>query len=910
MVLRPAIKPTGVAGISGVQSQGSVDFTTNPSLGNWLTLENTDQALVDAGAILLDAQTKTFEFVSTPTSLPTITGAVPVVLGKNIRKTAANLAEVLGLRAQLTLRIGGNAPGGGSGGLCTLTQGRPAVAGDTAIVVGPNAAAHPGGGAVSWAKTDFGGVTSGVDPTGDCQIIQAEFDAIADGDTVTFSDLDAGSSPQKWIWGGPLVDDAIVRTSRNGVEVAAPLKISEASTLQGDFYESFSGTGKNWLGRAVYCNKRFTLKGSGVDGNGNPLTDLTSEVPFERWTTAVTTASGALTAGDVEIPVASSADFPAQGVVNIEREGAEPEQVFYSSKTTGPDKLILDKGTESVPLFGTPLKLSHSSGVTVELSDFATDIETLPTNVGSYPSFYRMIYGFNRQFDLGASQLVTTVAGASHVDGELVTIDDGQGETVVFEYDDDASVSVGNVAIDITGSPSADVMRDRLITAINDAAAFPPGRGLKASAFANGPATVRVKSATSGGIYDSYYPWGPFTETLASISTTVADGGFKVVQGYGHSLYLDHKRVSISDLHFDSGAVTLELAHSHTASRVNFSNTAFVPFSHQIETRSVYPNWTPSDNRNFSGKKEKSVWEDCVFDNTRAFFLPQLASTVKGCTFNLFFVELGSKMLSFFAEALSVPEDGRHFHIVREVTFKDNVVSAPVDATYQGWGVYIVAQGTTLFGDAALAELVTIKNNSFPDIATKDSDDFQTPIGIHIRSRNGAEVRDMVIRGNTLGNTVAGIIARSQNSGSVIDDVMVTKQTFNGGRPFDGRHRRTHDAGFFNGCEVFLRTTDGGTISGWTVSNNEYSASGAPGINETATPDPFKGCVLLDSGTINNVVMEDPSNFPSGGPVSEFVSDFGIDNQIDDFDDEDNTLSPSKVGKDKMASLGKGRPRN
>jgi hypothetical protein len=50
-------------------------------------------------------------------------------------------------------------------------------------------------------------------------------------------------------------------------------------------------------------------------------------------------------------------------------------------------------------------------------------------------------------------------------DGDTLTIDDGLNDPVIFEFDDDSSYT--GVPVDTTGSPSADTMRDRLITAVN-----------------------------------------------------------------------------------------------------------------------------------------------------------------------------------------------------------------------------------------------------------------------------------------------------------------------------------------------------------------------------------------------------------------------------------------------------------
>ena len=55
--------------------------------------------------------------------------------------------------------------------------------------------------------------------------------------------------------------------------------------------------------------------------------------------------------------------------------------------------------------------------------------------------------------------------------------------------------------------------------------------------------------------------------------------------------------------------------------------------------------------------------------------------------------------------------------------------------------------------------------------------------------------------------------------------------------------------------------------------------------------------MILEPATMENVVEEENENFPGNGPVSEFVTDLGIDNRIGDFDDDDNNNNGSDKGK-------------
>lgn len=92
---------------------------------------------------------------------------------------------------------------------------------------------------------------------------------------------------------------------------------------------------------------------------------------------------------------------------------------------------------------------------------------------------------------------MTTIAGASHVDGERFELSDGKGQLRIFEFDSDGQSkdrSLGSLAnngplnvvlIDITGTPTADQMRDRIIAVIN-------GAGLDLVAVSGGAATVTI----------------------------------------------------------------------------------------------------------------------------------------------------------------------------------------------------------------------------------------------------------------------------------------------------------------------------------------------------------------------------------------------------------------------------------
>lgn len=101
---------------------------------------------------------------------------------------------------------------------------------------------------------------------------------------------------------------------------------------------------------------------------------------------------------------------------------------------------------------------------------------------------------------------VTVVAGASLVDGDYFTLSDGSA--VVYEFDDDASVTSGRVGITFAGTETAQEIRDLVIIAIN-------GSTLGATAIAAGADTLTVTSDLAG-------------DTMGVNSENVADAGFLV----------------------------------------------------------------------------------------------------------------------------------------------------------------------------------------------------------------------------------------------------------------------------------------------------------------------------------------------------------------------------------------------
>jgi hypothetical protein len=87
-----------------------------------------------------------------------------------------------------------------------------------------------------------------------------------------------------------------------------------------------------------------------------------------------------------------------------------------------------------------------------------------------------------------ATGFLVLPAGASFVDGETFTLDDGFGNVVVFEFDTNLGISPGNVQVLAPGSATESFMRDQCINAIN-------GQGaLRITASAGGSQIVLLAS--------------------------------------------------------------------------------------------------------------------------------------------------------------------------------------------------------------------------------------------------------------------------------------------------------------------------------------------------------------------------------------------------------------------------------
>ncbi len=117
-----------------------------------------------------------------------------------------------------------------------------------------------------------------------------------------------------------------------------------------------------------------------------------------------------------------------------------------------------------------------------------------------------------------ASGSIIAIAKASLVDGETFTLDDGVNPAVTFEFDDDASVAAGNIAVDISTDTSAIEVADRMVRVINQQT------NLDLTGF-NGGGTVALVTL----INDTDGTQGNVTTWAESVT----DAGFVVTQPLG-----------------------------------------------------------------------------------------------------------------------------------------------------------------------------------------------------------------------------------------------------------------------------------------------------------------------------------------------------------------------------------------
>lgn len=164
---------------------------------------------------------------------------------------------------------------------------------------------------------------------------------------------------------------------------------------------------------------------------------------------------------------------------------------------------------------------------------------------------------------VAATGSITTVAGADLVDGETFTLDDGVNAPTVFEFDSNASVTPGNVAVTFTGADSADDVRDAILAAVNGV-----GAGLAITAADGGAATVDLENDTPGAAGNV-----AISETVANVGFVVAgmSGGADVTPGtldtgdvitaYTTEPVLDSADVSTALTELRASSLSWEFAH-------------------------------------------------------------------------------------------------------------------------------------------------------------------------------------------------------------------------------------------------------------------------------------------------------------------------------------------------------------
>lgn len=112
-----------------------------------------------------------------------------------------------------------------------------------------------------------------------------------------------------------------------------------------------------------------------------------------------------------------------------------------------------------------------------------------------------------------ATGSITVVAGAALADEDNFTLDDGFHAAKVFEYDDDAALSIGGaVGITFTGASTLAQVRTATIAAINGAA----GLDITATPHPTDPAVILLENDHQGTIGNE------------AVAEDVADAGFEV----------------------------------------------------------------------------------------------------------------------------------------------------------------------------------------------------------------------------------------------------------------------------------------------------------------------------------------------------------------------------------------------
>jgi hypothetical protein len=114
-----------------------------------------------------------------------------------------------------------------------------------------------------------------------------------------------------------------------------------------------------------------------------------------------------------------------------------------------------------------------------------------------------------------ATGQINTVGGSSLADGETFMISDGANSPTVFEFDSNASVASGHVAVPFTAATSADGVKVAVINAVNGV-----GAGLSVTASNGGSGLVALVNDNIGSAGNQ-----PILENVANPGFTVSGMG-------------------------------------------------------------------------------------------------------------------------------------------------------------------------------------------------------------------------------------------------------------------------------------------------------------------------------------------------------------------------------------------------
>jgi len=300
-----------------------------------------------------------------------------------------------------------------------------------------------------------------------------------------------------------------------------------------------------------------------------------------------------------------------------------------------------------------------------------------------------------------ATGSITTIADSLLVDGESFTIDDGVNPAVTFEFDNNSSVVETNTLrqVVITGSLTADDVRDAIITAIGNAPA------LYVTASNGGAATVTLTADRAGTHANN-----AVTETVTNVGFSVSglSGGAGDVVVLSATASETPSDVAAVDAGNALGAIVAVLSGDVGAwdSALVAGSSAIAPKSSvMIRDQSTHDGLT-SDGRQIVGlfQAESGVANGDTFNDTDkqcqiSFYRITDADTIEPCPGQ----DIGGKQIEYiYAKRVTldtIPEDcGFPF-----VAFTDERASVTVtlQTAIDNQGATPVVQTTDIFVDLA-----------------------------------------------------------------------------------------------------------------------------------------------------------------------------------------------------------------